>query len=70
MINHKSLIGSDLVNMGRKIAKKNFLVPEIILNYIVALILSGQEMKDEDKNLFLRANKMNAKEKKKMKKDI
>ena len=69
-IDSKSLIGSDLVNMGRKIAKKNFLVPEIILNYIVALILSGQEMREEDKAFLLRANKMSPKETRKMIKDI
>jgi len=66
----KSLIGSDLVNIGRKIAKKNFLVPEIILNYVIALILSGQEMREEDKKLLLRANKMDSKEARKMIKDI
>jgi tRNA nucleotidyltransferase/poly(A) polymerase len=69
-IDHASLIGSDLVNIGRKMAKKNFLVPEIILNYVIALILSGQEMKDEDKEFLLRAKKMNPEKTRKTIKDI
>lgn len=69
-INHNSLIGSDLVDIGRKIAKENFLVPEIILNYVIALMLSGQVMKDEDKKFLLRAIKMNPEKTIKMIKDI
>jgi tRNA nucleotidyltransferase (CCA-adding enzyme) len=69
-IDHTSLIGSDLVNIGRKMAKKNFLVPEIILNYVIALILSGQEIKDEDKEFLLRAKKMSPEKTRRSIKDI
>jgi hypothetical protein len=69
-LNSKPLIGSDLVNIGRKMSKKNFLVPEIILNYVIALLLTGQELREEDKKFLLRANKMSPKETRKMIKDI
>ena len=69
-LSRKSLIGNDLVNIGKKIAEKNFLVPEIILNYVIALMLSGQEMKEDDKQFLLRAMKMNPEKTKKSIKDI